>query len=460
MTAKILVVDDVPANVQLLEVKLTAEYYDVITAPDGFVAIEQAKTHMPDLILLDVMMPGMDGFETCQRLKSDPQTSHIPIVMVTALNQPSDRVQGLNSGADDFLTKPINETALFARVKSSIRIKVLIDELRLRDQTKSQMGEIVSNSATELDVSNSLVYVIDDDAVQGGQICQNFGEHYNMQLIIDPEEAITRLTQDYAAGQKADLIIVSTQLCDIDGLRICSQLRSNETFRHVPILMMIDDSDERSLVKGLELGVNDYIHIPPDYNEMHARIRTQLRRKKYQDALKDNYHKSVSLAITDKLTGLYNRNYLDIHLTNMFNKAVQNKRPFSVLLMDMDHFKHVNDTYGHQSGDEVLQQLSKIIVDSVRSSDLVARYGGEEFVVVMPDSDVQDASNVAERIRENVESHDFKVSHSIGVINKTISIGASHLRDSGDSPEFMLKRADAALYHAKNNGRNRAVSAA
>ncbi|MBX9726247.1 MAG: response regulator, partial [Rickettsiales bacterium] len=157
MTGLVLVVDDVPANVKLLEAKLTNEYYDVITAKDGFEAIEQTKAKKPDLILLDVMMPGIDGFETCRRLKQDPDVSHIPVVMVTALSEPSDRVAGLEAGADDFITKPINDTALFARVRSLVRIKVLIDELRLRDKSGSQLGMSASDFSLNLDVSGSTI---------------------------------------------------------------------------------------------------------------------------------------------------------------------------------------------------------------------------------------------------------------------------------------------------------------
>src|SRR3546814_2951801 len=137
MTARILVVDDIPANVKLLEVKLTAEYFDVVTASDGPSALDRAHSDAPDLILADVMMPGMDGFELCRRLKADPETSHIPLVMVTALSDVSDRVRGLEAGADDFLTKPVNDIALFARVRSLARLKQMMDELRLRPDRQS-----------------------------------------------------------------------------------------------------------------------------------------------------------------------------------------------------------------------------------------------------------------------------------------------------------------------------------
>ena len=133
MTARVLVVDDILANVRLLEAKLMSEYFEVHTASNGLEALEAIETFSPDIILLDVMMPGIDGIEVCRRIKSNPETQHIPVIMVTALDQPEDRVQGLEAGADDFITKPVSDAALFCRLKSLVRLKMLIDELRGRD---------------------------------------------------------------------------------------------------------------------------------------------------------------------------------------------------------------------------------------------------------------------------------------------------------------------------------------
>ena len=455
MSALVLVVDDLPANVKLLELKLTNEYYDVVTAKDGFEALTQAKKHKPDLILLDVMMPGMDGFETCKKLKEDLEVSHIPVVMVTALSDISDRIKGLEAGADDFLTKPINDIALFARVKSLVRIKVLLDELRLRDKTGIEMGVIDEgkNSFTQ-DVSGSNIMVIDDDIVQLKRIKEQLEKDYKVEAVAKPEGATS-----IAVNGDFDLIIVSTQLTDVDGLRLASHFKGQEETRNVPVLMLVDEEDTRAMTKGLELGVNDYIIMPVDYNEMEARVKTQIRRKKYQDALKSNYQKTISRAITDALTGLYNRHYLNTHLDNTVRQALNNNKSLSLMIMDMDHFKQVNDTYGHDVGDQVLQQLSEIIINTVRSADLAARFGGEEFVILMPETDVKQANDVAERIRKIVEKKDMKVSHEIGFIKKTISIGVAYLDEMGDTGEALLKRADEALYKAKHEGRNKVVTA-
>ncbi|HEU5047900.1 MAG TPA: PleD family two-component system response regulator [Rickettsiales bacterium] len=454
MTAEILVVDDVPANVKLLEVKLSNEYYDVITAKDGFEAIAVAKKKKPDLILLDVMMPGMDGFETCRKLKEDHEVSHIPVVMVTALSEIADRVRGLEAGADDFLTKPINDIALFARVKSLVRIKVLLDELRLRDKTGLEMGVVDEGQNTfTQNVTGSKILLIDDDVVQLRNVTERMSKDYTIEGIANPEQALPK-----ALEGNYDLFIVSTQLSDMDGLRLASQLKSQEATRNVPVLMLVDEDDTRAMLKGLELGVNDYIIMPVDYNEMAARIKTQIRRKKYQDALKSNYQQTISLAITDALTGLYNRHYLNAHLDNMVNQSIRNSKPLSLMIMDMDHFKAVNDTYGHDMGDVVLKQLAEIIIKTVRSADLAARFGGEEFVVLMPETDKKQAMEAAERIRKIVEAAEFKLTNGDGHIKKTVSIGVSFLDELGDSGQALLKRADEALYKAKETGRNRVIT--
>lgn len=449
MTAQILVVDDVPANVKLLEAKLSSEYYDVITASDGFEGLAKAKEYKPDLVLLDVMMPKMDGFETCQKIKSDPEISHIPVVMVTALSDKSDRLKGLEAGADDFITKPINDMALFARVKSLVRIKTLLDELRLRDQTSVQMGIATNeNNSFISDVTGAKVMLVDDDPVQAKQIVAKLNESYQATWVEDPEQA-----QSIAAGGDFDVILISTMLSDIDGLRLASHLKSQEETRNIPLLVLVDEEDTKIMLKALEMGINDYLTAPVDKNEMSVRVRTQIRRRRYQEALKSQYQKSVSMALTDGLTGLYNRHYLNTHLGNMVRQASVNSKNLALMILDMDHFKSVNDTYGHDVGDIVLKQLAEIIVSAARSTDLVARFGGEEFIVLMPETDQQSAIGAANRMREVIESTPFNIGGG-QTLSRTVSIGVSTMHSERDSPEALLKRADEALYLAKKEGRN------
>jgi two-component system, cell cycle response regulator len=449
MSARILVVDDLLPNIKLLEAKLNSEYYDVITARSGAEALAIVKSSPPDIILLDVMMPEMDGFETCRRLKADPDAAHIPVVMVTALSEVEDRVQGLKAGADDFLTKPINDLALFARIRSLVRLKIMTDELRLRDQTGVQFG-ISNNEDVINDTEGAIVLIIDDDMAQAANISATLTSANNtIEILPDPHQAIDKLlSKDF------DLIIISTQLNDTDGLRICSHIRSQEKLRNIPILMLVEEDETHLLVKGLDMGVNDYLITPIDNNEVVARVNTQVRRKRFQDALKSSYQKSVSMAITDSLSGLYNRRYFDAHYQTLFDQAQLTGKPLTLMMIDIDHFKLVNDSFGHIVGDEIIKQVSQRVLHNVRVTDLVARYGGEEFVIMLPDTYLVEARDVAERIRNSMASTPFTISAGEGTLPKTISIGMATLQ-KGDSPEELLKRSDKALYVAKEGGRNR-----
>jgi two-component system cell cycle response regulator len=455
MTARVLVVDDILSNVKLLEAKLSAEYFDVVTAFSGLEALAKIEDHEPDIVLLDVMMPGMDGFEVCRRIKHNPKTSHVPVVMVTALDQPSDRVTGLEAGADDFLTKPVDDSALFARVRSLVRLKMMTDELRMRESTGLSMG-LVDPADTLIEAEPSGLILIVDDRPESIAWFKAALEPKNAVHAVDTfEETVIRVR-----GGDFDLIIVSLGLRGFDGLRLCSQLRSLPEGRNVPILVLVSDGDKRKLNQALEMGVNDYLTRPVDKNELIARVRTQLRKKRYADRLRHNVQLSLEMAITDQLTGLHNRRYMSRHLDTLIESAKKSAKPIAFLILDIDYFKAVNDTHGHDMGDEVLSEFANRISANVRGIDLACRYGGEEFVVVMPDTDMALACSVAERLRRGVECEPFSISRPPGKLKITISIGIAGSEGPDDSADALLHRADQALYRAKRDGRNRVVAAA
>jgi two-component system cell cycle response regulator len=239
-------------------------------------------------------------------------------------------------------------------------------------------------------------------------------------------------------------------------LRLCSHLRSQEETRQVPILLVIDDFDTPRLVKGFDIGANDYLIRPVDINELVARARTQIKRRRYQDRLRSNYERSLSLALTDSLTGLYNRRYTVRHLDGLMSRTRDNGKPVSVLLFDIDHFKSVNDTYGHAAGDTVLQTIGQRASANLRGTDMVARFGGEEFVVVMSDTPRDLAAMVAERIRDRIATEPIKLSDDgSAAITVTVSIGVATSSGGDTTPDDILRRADAAMYRAKADGRNR-----
>jgi two-component system cell cycle response regulator len=221
--------------------------------------------------------------------------------------------------------------------------------------------------------------------------------------------------------------------------------------------MMVDPGDEARLLRGLDMGVNDYVLRPIDRNELLARIKTQIKRKRHADLLRARLDQGMEHAITDPLTGLHNRRYMESHLGTLVNQAAQSGCSLSVLVADIDYFKKVNDTYGHDAGDNVLREFATRIRRNTRGIDLTCRLGGEEFVIIMPDTDLLHAIQVAERLRSCIAGEPFCV-NAADKLSVTASVGVAALESRDDTPETLFKRADVALYAAKRNGRNRVVA--
>jgi two-component system, cell cycle response regulator len=451
MSARILVVDDIVPNVRLLEARLSAEYYDVYTANDGPSGIAKAQEVRPDIILLDVMMPGMDGFEVCRRLKADAATRHIPVVLVTALDGRRDRLQGLESGADDFLTKPIDDVALFARVRSLTRLKLVIDELRQREASGRRLGAI-EGAAQRMTGGGGRVIILDDNPHQGRRMFEELSLEHRPVWETEPEKAIL------AAKARADLLIVNAASSQFDGLRVAANLRCDEATRHLPVLAVVDPSDRYRAVKALEIGVNDVLPKPVDPEELVARVRTLIRQKRYTDFLRNNLDHSLELAVTDPLTGLHNRRFMTAQLGALVKRATQGGDPVAALMVDIDHFKRINDTFGHDIGDEVLREFAVRLATNVRAIDLACRFGGEEFVVVMPDTKLDDAHRIAERLRRHIAGSPFHLAGLDEPLTVTISVGVAATQGASDAPDALLKRADEAVYEAKAGGRNQVVA--
>ncbi|AFB22500.1 PleD family two-component system response regulator [Rickettsia rickettsii] len=445
----ILVVDDIEPNIKLLTAKLLKEYYTVLTANSGKEALAILKKEKIDIILLDVMMPEIDGFEVCKTIKTDPETTHIPVVMVTALSDIDDRVKGLEAGADEFLTKPINDTALFVRLKSLSRMKSLIDELKLRNSTNALLG--VTNIEMHDTFADKKILLINDDVVQTKNIKQMLLKlTQNVKVISNSDEL------DIINEYTPDLVIISSTLENDDPLRISVILRGKAEISGVVIILQIDEDGMPLVVKGIELGINDYFVYPIEESELLARIRTQLRRKQYQDNLRNDLEQSVNLAVKDGLTGLFNRRYFNIHLKQIIEKTNKESIKLCLLMCDIDNFKHVNDTYGHQAGDKVLTIVSRILKNTLRVTDLIARFGGEEFTILLTDIDISKAIETAERVRVKIEYMNFHIEDQIEPLKTTISIGVTKYKKE-ESIESFIERADKAMYEAKTTGKNKVV---
>ena len=451
MTARVLVVDDTEANVRLLQAKLANEYYTVVTASDGVEAIQKAHDTAPDVILLDVMMPNMDGFEACRRLKADPETCHIPIVMVTALSEREDRLRGLREGADDFLTKPVNEFAVLARVRALTRFKSVADELRKREANGRDLGVIDGFVGAERGVG-ARILIVDDNERQANRLAKALeSEHFPITLASAGGLA-------GASGVKLDAILLSLVSERFDGLRLLAHFRSDAASRDIPIIAFGDTSEEARLVRALELGASDILTRPIDHEELAARMRTQIRRKRYVDALRNRLDQSLELAVTDQLTGLHNRRYMLKHFGQHLRRASMGGAPCSVMICDIDHFKKVNDTFGHDVGDEVLKEFATRMATHIRPNDLGCRFGGEEFVVLMPETEAAKAFHVAERLRASIDGAPFRLKKRDETLAVTISVGVATSQAGEEDVDAILKRADEALYRAKAGGRNRVQS--
>lgn len=447
MTARILIVDDVPANTRLLEAKLVAEYYQVSSARDGFEALERAREWQPDLILLDVMMPGMDGFECCRILKDDRTTVHIPVVMVTALGDAAERLRGLEAGADDFLTKPVEYVTLMARLRSLVRLKRLLDEWRARGETARSLG-LTGQRAAIPGVAGAHALSIDESDAGRDAIRRALAREG---ILVNTVGTGAELIEA-AARLPYDLIVINLRLAGEDSLQLVSALRAADDTHETPLLLIADAGDRDRVLRAFELGASDWLTVPLDENELRVRARNQVRRKFYQDQCRSDLGTALELALTDPLTSLRNQRYMQRHLAGLTQS--RQGRPIAVLMIDVDHFKSVNDRFGHANGDRALKLIAETLRKTLRAFDSLARYGGEEFVVAMPGSSADDAAAAAERLRGAVETAVFEPAHGQRH-TLTVSVGVACSSDGGDTAEQLLHKADLALYEAKRLGRNR-----
>jgi two-component system cell cycle response regulator len=405
------------------------------------------------------MMPGgIDGFEACRRIKAMPETRHIPVVIITTLNDRESRVRGLKAGAEDFLTKPIDEIQLLARVKNLVSLKVVIDELRAREASGKKLGVIGEDIRPDPLEAHRLisghVLVVDDNPTQIKRIKMALGVEHRVVAVG------AGLEDDQGPHLAPDLVIVSAATTKFDGFRVIARMHSGEPTRNLPILAIVDPDERLRALRALELGAHDIINRPLDEEELIARARTLMRRKRYMDALRQRLDQSLELAVTDQLTGLFNRRFVFAQLGPLLHRAYCGGDPVAVFMADIDHFKQINDTYGHDVGDEVLKEFAARMGSNVRPNDFACRLGGEEFVVIMPNTRGDEAALAAERLRRSIAAAHFMIPGQGEGLAVTVSIGVAASEPGDDNSEALLKRADEGLYDAKRAGRNRVMSRA
>lgn len=465
MQGKILIVDSVAINRIMLKVKLASAYYDVVMAASAAETLAQAQATKPDLILLSMDLSQNQAVALCRSLKSDASLKSTPVIIITAQDDQTKRIAGLAAGADDVLSKPLDDLLLLARIRSLLRASSTADELRLREGTTRALG--FAEETASFDHAGQIA-LLSRDETGAARMAAKLKPHFPHTI---SHHTINDAMGTLKAADVPDVFVIALDEANPDqGLRLLADIRARAATRHAGILVVSPKSCPRAAADSLDLGANDLMPDGADPTELALRLSAQMKRKRIADRLRDTVHDGLQAAVTDPLTGLYNRRYAIPHLTRVAEQARKTNKPFAVMVADLDHFKNTNDIHGHSTGDAVLIEVAKRLRQNLRAVDLVARIGGEEFLIVMPSTDLAAAQSAADRLCREVEGAAAEVSKNTARVSSTlplsttISIGVSVGADAAGNtaPEVppaqsvlhLLDLADQALYRAKNKGRN------
>lgn len=445
MSGRVLVVDDLEPNRRLLDALLARDYCEVSFAASGREALQCAQDLSPELVLLDWRLPDIDGLEVCRRLKADPLTSDIPVVLVTAFSDREARLQALQAGADDFLTKPINALQLSARVRALVHLKRSMDEMRRRHAVGRRPALV------EQDLGADLV-LLSDPADIAATAAAALGPRHRVRVLS---------AHDFSegAGDHCDVALIHLAAAEVDALRLVARLQARESTRMLQILCLSPADRPERAARALDLGAHDIVLCPADSDELRLRVATLARRKRALEAMQALIEESLEQAVTDPLTGLYNRRFLIGQLDSLLKRALHGGPPVGLVLFDIDHFKQINDQFGHDAGDAVLRELAARVAAQVRPTDFACRFGGEEFVVVLPGATLDFATVAAERLRLAMLGEPFRVNGGDRSLVVTISAGVAASEGEVQDGDQLLKMADQRLYGAKAAGRNRVAAA-
>ena len=451
MAGRILIVDDVATNRIVLKVKLMAACYEVLQASNGADAIAYARNDKPDLILLDQKTPDIDGTTVCKTLKDNPETARIPVIIITADNNSSANIDALRAGADDYMCKPLDEVTLLARVRSLMRARDTAEELHLRDSTARELG--FAEPAADF-TPPATIAMIAATPVTAMAWKTALGKTFHDKVIVIAKAQALSLRN---IENIPDVFVIACDLAKPDeGLRLMSELRSRPETRHSAVLMVIPEGANSKSATALDLGANDLVFEGFEPQELALRIQSQIKRKNLADRLRETVRDGLRMAVIDPLTGLYNRRYAMPHLTRIAERSKTTGHTYALMVLDIDRFKNINDSYGHAIGDVVLQQVAKRVKDNLRGVDMVARIGGEEFLVVMPDTELNEARLAAERLCHVIDDSPVSLAGDKGNVEISMSIGVSMGGQHDDirTVDQLLESADKALYSAKSEGRN------
>lgn len=475
MTKKILLIDDSKTQLYSLKIILSKAGFEVITADNAINGIEMTYQNMPDLVISDIVMPSINGYQLCRLLKNDLATKHIPIVLLTILDGKIDKFWGLKAGADKFLNKESDSETLVNEIKEILKNT---PENNLKTETKNvtfsenayhvMINQILDQSLIESTIMNEFrnlaEFIVDEE-----KLISEIFAILNSILDFDSFAIFFNSAND---KKKKDLTFISNQ--NHDELKnisfeffksIFGKIeRDNIQFKIIKNTSNEgeDHSNKTSLVVPIKIGEQllGGIGLFSDKNieyKNQKNFTIILNELKLLMQMKHLHSRTKLLTIIDPLTNLYNRRHCQEVIEREFSRAKRYSSDLSIAMFDIDNFKKVNDNYGHQFGDEVLKQVSKIIISSLRNTDFAFRYGGEEILAVLTNSSTENALIPIERIRAKVENYPFEFNDEY--IKVTISAGISSTQEESSSSEQLTKMADEALYKAKNSGKNKVVLA-
>ena len=446
----IMIVDDELLNLKLLSGMLASEPYNLTTMTSGREALARIDEQPPDIILLDIIMPDVDGFEVTRQLKNNPETKDIPIILVTALTEYKDKIKGLEAGADEFLNKPVQAEELLTRIQSLLRMKEYHDRLSCKISTEENFTRKIDLLNAKDQPQQGVVLLVEDNSEYRHLLKFHLANQpYRLLLAATGREALALLEKE-----PIDCLLIDIMLPDIDGFTICEKIHEDEAYRHIQTVGITSTKDLELKIRGIEAGFDDYLIKPVNFTELKVRIKALLKKKTYLDQLKNKYHAVFQQAISDSLTGLYNNAYCKHFLKVDLQKAKRQGYPISLIMADLDNFKQVNDEYGHITGDLVLKEIAAILTKTIRLTDVAARYGGEEFALILPYTNTNKAITLADRIIKAVHSHSFTIKETTLDLKLTISLGIATYPDHAASMTELFERADQALYKAKQQGKN------
>ena len=442
MAGRILIVDDVATNRIVLKARLASAFHDTALAASGAEALDNLRSAPPDLVLLDLDLPDMSGFDVIRRLRADPATCRLPVIIVTARCDAETRLAGLQAGADEVFPKPVEDRLLLARIRSLLRRDDPADRQDLP-------ALVLQEQASPYDWPG-LICLTAFPPAEGLSLARRLAPHLTHHRVA-LRDSRAALLGDAAVPADAYLIDATDPR---PAFALLSELRASPDTRHAGIALCVDGPENAAL--ACDLGADDIILPCMSEAESAFRLSALVARNRADATRRASIRDNIRLAMTDPLTGLFNRRYALRRMGEMSRAAVDRGARYAVLLADIDRFKQVNDRYGHAAGDHVLTEVARRLASHLGPDHLIARIGGEEFLIGLPDCTMDTAARLARSLCATVADRPVLLSSGQGVAI-SISIGLA-LACPGTLPNDVVERADAALLEAKLQGRNRVIA--